>query len=203
LISPEVETAFESVCSSLEREGAIRVEVVLPDLAQAQLIMWIVSGAEAAEVHRQDFRQRRDDYNSTLRTRLESAEFIAATDYVRAQRVRQRFREDVDVLFKEVDAILLPTVGVTPYRRGTSRLVVRGHEEDAPNVGSRLTALANLIGHPAIAVPCHRMNSLPISFQVITAPWQETTMFRVARAYERLDQPQPRPAAVSGSRVGA
>jgi aspartyl-tRNA(Asn)/glutamyl-tRNA(Gln) amidotransferase subunit A len=203
LISPEVESAFESVCDGLEREGAIRHEVVLPDLSQAQLIMWIVSGVEAAEWHRKDFRERRDDYNSTMKTRLESAEFISATDYVRAQRVRQRFREDVDALFQHADAILLPTVGVVPYRRGTARLVVAGHEEDVPNVGSRLTALANVTGHPSIAVPCHRPDSLPISFQVITASWQEAMMFRVARAYERLHQPQPRPAAVSGSSVGS
>ena len=200
LISAEVESAFEAVCASLEREGAVRREVALPDLAQAQSIMWIVSGVEAAEWHRQDFKARHDDYNPTMRARLEAAEFIAATDYVRAQRVRQRFRIEVDALFGEVDAVLMPTVGVTPWRRGTQRLVVGAQEEDAPNVGSRLTALVNLTGHPAIAVPCQRpVDALPISFQVVTAPWQEAMMFRVARAYERINEPRHRPAAVAAS----
>jgi len=204
-VDAEVGTAFDRACHELVGLGATLREVEVPDLAQAQLIMYTLSGVEAAELHRDQFRQQREQYNPALRTRLEIAEFVPAIEYVHAQRVRQRFRIEVDMLFREVDALLLPAVGIAAYESGTNRLRFGGgKEEDVANVGSRFTALFNLTGHPALVLPCGANEAnLPIGLQVVCAPHHEAVLFRVARAYEQLNRwYKRRPAGVETASPG-
>lgn len=197
-IESGVATAFAQACKDLETQGAVLLDVDIPDLFQAQIVMWTVSGVEAAELHRTQLRLRREDYNVTLRTRLESAEFIPATEYVHAQRVRQRFREQLDALFGAVDVLLLPTVAIPAFKAGTQRLTVSDFEEDVANIGSRLTALFNLTGHPALSLPCQiARDSLPVSLQVVGATGREALVLRVAHTYEQLHRwDHIRPAAI-------
>ena len=45
---------------------------------------------------------------------------------------------------------------------------------------------ANITGQPALTVPCgFTKDGLPIGFQLLGRPFDEATLFRVARAYER------------------
>ena len=61
-----------------------------------------------------------------------------------------------------------------------------GTEESASSVFIRLSAPANVTGLPSVAVPCgFGAGGLPTSFQVIGRPFQEATILRIARAYER------------------
>jgi aspartyl-tRNA(Asn)/glutamyl-tRNA(Gln) amidotransferase subunit A len=49
------------------------------------------------------------------------------------------------------------------------------------------TFSANLTGQPAISVPCGlSSHGLPIGFQLMGKPFAEETLFRLARAYERV-----------------
>jgi aspartyl-tRNA(Asn)/glutamyl-tRNA(Gln) amidotransferase subunit A len=189
LIAPEVQAAFGRACDALERDGARIVEIDLPDLHLAQLIMWVVSGVEAAELHRRELRTSPEQYTEIMRRRLEIAQFVSGPDYVRAQRARTFFVDAVEAAFATNDAILMPTVGVPPWRRGTTHLEIAGRVEEAPNVGSRLTALFNVTGHPALALPLHEdVEGLPVSLQIAGRMWDETTVFRVAAAHERLGE---------------
>lgn len=45
---------------------------------------------------------------------------------------------------------------------------------------------ANLTGQPALCAPCGLAgNGLPIGYQLLGRPFDEATLFRIARAYER------------------
>jgi aspartyl-tRNA(Asn)/glutamyl-tRNA(Gln) amidotransferase subunit A len=58
---------------------------------------------------------------------------------------------------------------------------------ESPSVSSvHHTFSANLTGQPALSVPCGFSSThLPIGFQLLGRPFDEVTLFRVARAYER------------------
>ncbi|MHB8516593.1 MAG: amidase family protein, partial [Dehalococcoidia bacterium] len=43
----------------------------------------------------------------------------------------------------------------------------------------------NIAGLPGISVPCGFVDGLPVGLQIIGKPFDETTVLRAARAYER------------------
>jgi aspartyl-tRNA(Asn)/glutamyl-tRNA(Gln) amidotransferase subunit A len=52
--------------------------------------------------------------------------------------------------------------------------------------GRQARAPFNLTGNPALAVPTgFASTGLPLSMQIIGKPFDETTVYRVARAYEQ------------------
>jgi aspartyl-tRNA(Asn)/glutamyl-tRNA(Gln) amidotransferase subunit A len=55
---------------------------------------------------------------------------------------------------------------------------------------------ANLTGQPALCAPCGlSRDGLPIGYQLLGRPFDEATLFRIARAYERA-MPCPAPPEV-------
>lgn len=186
LIDSEVRAAVDQACATLEGEGASLGEVKLPDLTQARTVMWAIAGPEAAEYHRPYLSGRAEEYHPIVRTLLEIGQFIPATEYVHAQRVRQRMIEEVRSAFADIDALVLPAVPVPAYRIGQQTVHIDGHEEDVLAVVTRYTALFNLTGQPALVVPCgFSSTGLPIGLQITGKAFDEATVLRVGRAYER------------------
>jgi aspartyl-tRNA(Asn)/glutamyl-tRNA(Gln) amidotransferase subunit A len=48
-----------------------------------------------------------------------------------------------------------------------------------------LTVPVNLIGSPAISIPCGFVNGLPVGMQIISPILREDLLFRVAYTYEQ------------------
>ncbi len=185
-IDSEVWKAVQQAYAVLERERAAITEVRLPDLARARTVMQAISAPEAAEYHREYLRTRAADYDPLVRSRLEVAEFIPATEYVHAQRVRQRMIESARSAFANVDALVMPAVAIPAFRIGARTLHLNGHDEDILEVIGQYTPLFNLLGWPAMVVPCgFSSEGLPIGLQIVGHPFDEATMLQVARAYER------------------
>jgi Asp-tRNA(Asn)/Glu-tRNA(Gln) amidotransferase A subunit family amidase len=45
----------------------------------------------------------------------------------------------------------------------------------------------NLTGNPALVLPCGRtVDGLPIGLQIVGAHWQEETILRIAKEYEKM-----------------
>jgi aspartyl-tRNA(Asn)/glutamyl-tRNA(Gln) amidotransferase subunit A len=182
--------ALRRACDLLTSEGASLSQVALP---QADSAAKVIMDSEAADYHRDHLRSRAADFADLTRTRLETAEFIPATDYVRAQRVRQRAIVELDEVFREVDALILPanlwvTPAYLPSRQpdppadvDTALVGVPGGRAGGPHI-----ALFNLTGNPAAVVPVGSTgDDLPLAIQVVARHFDEATLFRVARSVER------------------
>jgi aspartyl-tRNA(Asn)/glutamyl-tRNA(Gln) amidotransferase subunit A len=106
---------------------------------------------------------------------------VTAQDYLRAQRIRERLRREVDQLLGRVDALVFP---------GQAGPAMKF--EDLPTTGvipasSRYTAPWNLLGLPACVVPCgFTRDGLPLSIQIVGRAFDDATVLRIARAYERV-----------------
>jgi len=99
--------------------------------------------------------------------------------YKKAQAVRTLIAEDFRSVFANgTNAIFTPTTPTPAFPIGAISDPYEMYLNDI------FTVTANLAGVPAISVPIGRMRRLPVGGQIITAHFDEYTMFRVAYALE-------------------
>jgi aspartyl-tRNA(Asn)/glutamyl-tRNA(Gln) amidotransferase subunit A len=99
--------------------------------------------------------------------------------YKKAQSVRTLIADDFRAVFTSgVHAIFTPTTPNTAFPIGAISDPYEMYLNDI------YTVTANLAGVPAISVPIGRVRTLPVGGQIITAHFDEYTMFRVAYALE-------------------
>lgn len=99
--------------------------------------------------------------------------------YKKAQAVRTLIADDFRTVFASgVHAIFTPTTPTTAFPVGAISDPYEMYLNDI------FTVTANLAGVPAISVPIGRVRRLPVGGQIITAHFDEYTMFRVAYALE-------------------
>jgi len=175
----EVREAALEAMAELQRQGAALEDVDAPTLDLAPSI-WATFLAEMYEYHRETFRARPHDYREPTRVRLMMGALVTAADLLRAQRLRARLAREVRGLLERVDALVFPG-HAAPAQRIEE---VSTREVMAP--GARYTSPWNLLGLPAIVVPCgFSRDGLPLALQIVGRPFDEPTVLRIARAYER------------------
>ena len=185
IVDPEVERAVVRAAAVLEELGAVVEEVSAPLMSEVAFAKTILA-AEAAEVHVEHLRDRADEIDPSVRTRLMSGALTTATDYIRALRARTALNEQVAELFERVDLILTPTTPIPSVRIGEAMEPVGDTGEPGYNLLPRCTRGFNLTGSPTISLPCGFTESgLPIGLQLAGRPFDEATVLKVAHAYEQ------------------
>jgi aspartyl-tRNA(Asn)/glutamyl-tRNA(Gln) amidotransferase subunit A len=106
---PEVEDIVREAIAELEKLGARLVEVNIPWAVLGDIAYAAVVGPESAEYHRENLRDRREDFNGPGADFFEQSLFVPGWRYVQAQRARTYFIRQAASVFREVDAILTPT----------------------------------------------------------------------------------------------
>jgi amidase len=103
----------------------------------------------------------------------------------KAQNLRMALRQQVDDVFAHVDVLVTPTTAIKPSRLLDEPLTLRALGEKGSS-NTHNTCIFNLTGHPALSVPCGTgADSLPIGLQVAGRHWEESTILRVAHAFEQ------------------
>jgi len=185
-IDPEVDAAVRAAARTLADLGATVEEVPMPQAGPASVAGAAILFVEAAAYHEHWLRTRPQDYDPAVRERLLVGSALLATDYVKAQRARSVVVEETQRLFDRFDALLTPTVPIGAPRQEQG--VIRwpdGTEDNVRGVTLRLTRPYNLLGFPALSIPCgFTGEGLPIGLQIAGRPFAEARVLRVARAYE-------------------
>ena len=177
-VSADVAGAFESALETLRRLGADLRDVSIPSIGSAPAFMVIMLG-EAFAYHARDLRERPELYGDVLRDKLTAGALFTAEEYVQAQRLRSRLREDMHRALAEVDVLATPT---TP---GTAPAFTTVLDPNFPFARTNMPPF-NMAGLPALALPCgFAPNGLPVSLQFAGRPFDEATVLRAGHAYEQ------------------
>jgi aspartyl-tRNA(Asn)/glutamyl-tRNA(Gln) amidotransferase subunit A len=185
LTDPEVAKAFDTAVGVLEGLGARIEEVHLPDVDGCWAIAQTIINAEANVWHEPYLQTQADDYGPQVRRFLERGTQTLATEYVKAQKARTRFRRHMLSACGAVDALLTPGALIPAPRLDARTVEVNGREIKLLPAMVSATSPFNLTGQPALTLPCgFSASGLPLALQIVGKPFDEATVLRIGHAYE-------------------
>jgi 1-carboxybiuret hydrolase len=186
----EALAALDSIAAAL---GAVR-QIQIPEAARARAAAYVITTSEGAALHLHRLRTRARDFDPDVRDRLIAGAMVPAAWVVQAQKFRRWYRDAVQRLFEEVDAIIAPATPCVAPAIGQKTFMLNGQEVPLrPNIGI-YTQPISFIGLPVVAVPVPLPDGMPIGVQIITAPWREDVALRIAYDLEArgiVRAPQP------------
>jgi aspartyl-tRNA(Asn)/glutamyl-tRNA(Gln) amidotransferase subunit A len=187
----EVRRMTEAAVRDMEKRGATVREISLPHLSEAADAAANISLAEARYVHETAgyFPAHAHEYSEEVRQRMDAGGKVLATQYLAGLDVQKRVRAEFEAEFQEVDAIVAPTAPVPAPPIGTEYVEVDGEQIGVRAALVGMNRPANFTGHPAISVPCgFTREGLPVGLQLIGRSFDESTLLRIAFAYEQAHE---------------
>ena len=186
-VDPEVEAAVRGALARAEALGAVVKPVRLPDMVSLNTAGMVVQFSEVAAVLEPHL-GKREQFGKDVLALVDQGRFLAAPDYVNAQRVRRQTQLDFRRVWEEVDCLITPTTAVTAARIGETVVRVGGQDEDVRPASTRLVRPFNALGLPALSMPCGRNGAgLPVGMQIVGRAFEEASILRVGAALEITD----------------
>jgi aspartyl-tRNA(Asn)/glutamyl-tRNA(Gln) amidotransferase subunit A len=206
---PAVQQAIRDAVLRLEEFDTVVEEVSVASLKFALAAYYIIAMAEASsnlarydgvryggkrnggsERGREDWnaaysRTRSELFGAEVKRRILLGTFALSAGYseayyVKAQKVRTILRKETEKVFKRFDLLVGPTMPVLPPRLAQKMTPLEEYAMDVDTVP------ANLVGLPAISVPCGSRRGLPIGLQLTAPHFREDLLLETAHAYESL-----------------
>jgi aspartyl-tRNA(Asn)/glutamyl-tRNA(Gln) amidotransferase subunit A len=185
-LDPEVARVLEETVAVAKREGAVIVQVELPDQRQLSAASQLVLAVEAAAFHKRWMIERPQDYGPQVLMRLQNGLAVPAVSYLEAMRWRGPALAAHLAAVDGVDAVIAP---VAPLAAPTIAESDVGNSPDAEAVIQRLTRFTrpvNYLGLPSLAVPAgFTRDGLPVGMQLIGRPFDEAILLRIGAAFQR------------------
>jgi aspartyl-tRNA(Asn)/glutamyl-tRNA(Gln) amidotransferase subunit A len=160
----------------LAAAGAAIEEVTFDHLDAVEAANRMILHAESFAFHLPTLRTHWHDYGSFTRLLLAQGAFVTGSDYMRAQRVRAMWCDQIRAIHDHVDVIVTPTIGVSAPRLDADFLAL---------MPLFFTGLWNLTGSPALSMPAGFASGMPVGMQVVGRSFDEATVLRVGAAYQR------------------
>lgn len=188
-VDPEVAAAFSTVSADLVAAGGTWVDAapILDSDILTRILKPIAFTEQASSVgERADAAFFQSD--AEFRQVIAEGRRFSGLDYMAATHLRSKLRGQFVELFSKADLLLTPTVAVTAFAAGTLGVDnVDGRDVDAHLGWSPFTWPINLVGVPAVTVPCGFDSAgLPIGMQIV-APWgREDLLLAAAATLERI-----------------
>jgi aspartyl-tRNA(Asn)/glutamyl-tRNA(Gln) amidotransferase subunit A len=201
----EVKKGVEAAIQKLAGLGCQIIEISLPHTPYAIPTYYIVATAEASSnLARYDgvrygyrasggrnlsdmYRRTRDEaFGPEVKRRIMLGTYVLSAGYydayyLKAQKVRTLLTRDFTEAFRRVDVLVTPTTPTVAFKLGE-----RVDDPLSMYLADIFTVTADLAGIPAISLPCaETAGKLPIGLQLMGRHFDESTILRVAYAYEQ------------------
>jgi aspartyl-tRNA(Asn)/glutamyl-tRNA(Gln) amidotransferase subunit A len=206
-VDGDVDGAFRAAIEALAARGAAVLDIEFPHAQYAIPVYYLIATAEASsnlaryDGVRYGFRAappadgdlrtmyaktRETGFGMEVKRRIMLGTYVLSAGYydayyLKAQQVRTLIVRDYDRAFDGVDVVAMPTSPTPAFRIGE-----RVDDPLQMYLADVFTVSANLAGLPAISVPCgFTADRLPVGLQITGRRFDESTLLRVADAYER------------------
>jgi aspartyl-tRNA(Asn)/glutamyl-tRNA(Gln) amidotransferase subunit A len=177
-VAEAIETAFRRA----EALGARVVPVRVPDIAAINVVGRILLMSEASAVMA-PYWDRRGEMGPDVLALLDQGRLLAATDYINAQRLRRMMQREFGRIWGEVDVLFTPAAPIVAPRIGAATVEIEGAPEDVRMAATRFVRAINVLGLPAVSVPCGTAgDGLPVGLQIVGPAFGEAGVLRAAAA---------------------
>jgi Asp-tRNA(Asn)/Glu-tRNA(Gln) amidotransferase A subunit family amidase len=196
-LDPAVDAAVRAMARAAGSLGA-RVETIrVPDIAALNAVGRIILLSEASALMERHL-ARREDFGADVLALLDQGRLIPATDYINAQRLRRVLIDEFRGVWKKVDCLFTPATPAAAPRIGQTSIEFDGVAEDVRLASTRLVRGINVLGAPALAMPCgFDAAGMPLGLQIVGRPFEEHLILRVGAALEdATDFHRRRPAGL-------
>jgi aspartyl-tRNA(Asn)/glutamyl-tRNA(Gln) amidotransferase subunit A len=182
-LDPDFAKAVEAAVGVLRKLTASVTEVQLPAAVGAQNI-W---GPETYAYHAKWLTESPEKYQAATRAQMIGSAGTKPEVYAQARRQVDLVRREIKKVFANVDILIAPTMKVPP---ATIAATLNPSGRGNPGGGNlNSPGVFDVYGLPAITLPCGFTNSgLPIGLQISGAPFAESKMLSLARAYEQATE---------------
>jgi len=186
-VDPQVRDLVVKAIAQLGELGAIVSDIDIPLIAQSATISTAVTYGDVSGVHREGIDKRLKEYDYNLQLRLLAGAILPAQAHQKAVRLRHMLRQQILDALDQVDVLVMPTSSI-PASPLPEKAGVESKEAFMEMLGGRrsFTAPFNLASVPALSINCgFTSEDLPVGLQIAGKPFDESTVFRVAYAYEQ------------------
>ncbi|MCI0431323.1 MAG: amidase [Rhodospirillales bacterium] len=189
-VDPEVEAVAAAVARRFEELGAT-VDEAAPALEDAGPIFaahWFPAAALLVDAISKEKRALMDP---GLLAIADQGARMTLIDHLKAVRAREAMGLAMQEFHRRYDLLLLPTTPMTAFEAGEECPVDSANRRWTD--WTPLTYPFNLTRQPAASVPCgFSRGGLPIGLQIVGRLYDDATVLKAARAFERL-RPFPMP----------
>ena len=134
-----------------------------------------------------NWRDRADELSDSLKNTMLLGHYMVSRHrghyYAKAQNLVRRLRAAYDTTLAQYDLLLMPTLPMTatplPKPHAPVSEIIQRAFEILPN-----TAPFDCTHHPAMSLPCGKVDGLPVGMMLVGKLYDEETIYRAAAAFE-------------------
>ena len=216
-LAADVGKAIEAALAQLDKLGAKRVSISLPNSGLSVPAYYVIAPAEASSNlsrfdgvrygHRAKnyrdladmyFRTRAEGFGAEVRRRILIGTYVLSHGYydayyLKAQKIRRLIADDFAAAFKQCDVIVGPTAPTVAFKIGA-----KAADPVQMYLNDIYTIPANLAGLPAMSIPCgFGKDDLPVGLHIVGTYFSEAKMLNLAHQYQKAtDWHQREPAGI-------
>ena len=216
-LAADVGKAIEAALAQLDKLGAKRVSISLPNSGLSVPAYYVIAPAEASSnLSRFDgvrygyrakgyrdladmyFRTRAEGFGAEVRRRILIGTYVLSHGYydayyLKAQKIRRLIADDFAAAFKQCDVIVGPTAPTVAFKIGA-----KAADPVQMYLNDIYTIPANLAGLPAMSIPCgFGKDDLPVGLHIVGNYFSEARMLNLAHQYQKAtDWHEREPAGV-------
>lgn len=145
--------------------------------------------SQTTDLHSMYKKSRSEGFGKEVQRRVLLGTFVLSASYydayyTKAQKVRRIIREKTKAIFSQYDFIIAPTTPTTAFLLGE-----RTENPLAMYLGDLFSVQANVVGVPAISLPCGKDKAgLPIGMQVIADDFEESKLLHFSNSLMNVNQ---------------
>ena len=184
---PATRPVYAAALEALKKLGPKLEVATLPAMPYGSVAGTVID-AEAASIFESFIREGAVDglADPFQIAGLRAALDLKSTDYLRAMRIRGKMQDELTSIYRNLDILITPSRTRTANRIDLPLNAPASQRERPVDRGlTDLGAAGNLLGWPALSLPCGFADGLPVGLQLVTRAFNENRILALGAAFQR------------------